>query len=99
MSLTKNENYVLELYVTGMTARSTRAILNITKLLNEHLPGRYELEVIDLFQRPSLEKSEQLIATPTLIRKLPLPIRKFVGDMSDAEQILLGLGLKPKAAE
>lgn len=85
--------------MTGMTPRSTRAILNITELLNEYLPGRYELEVIDLFQQPSLKKSEQIIATPTLIKKLPLPIRRFVGDMSDAEQILVGLDLKPKAPE
>lgn len=97
--MTKNDKYMLKLYVTGMTPRSTRAIMNIRGILNEHLPGRYELEVIDLFQQPSLEKGEQIIAIPTLIRKSPLPIRRFVGDMSDAEQILVGLDLKPKAPE
>lgn len=97
--MTKNDKYELKLYVTGMTPRSTHAIMNVREILNEHLPGRYELEVIDLFQQPSLEKGEQIIAIPTLIRKLPLPIRRFVGDMSDAEQILVGLDLKPKAPE
>jgi circadian clock protein KaiB len=88
--------YVLRLYVTGMTPRSTRAIENVRKLCEEHLTGRYELDVIDIYQQPILAKGEQIIATPTLIKKLPLPLRKVIGDMSDSERFLLGIDLKPK---
>jgi len=90
------EKYVLKLYVTGLTPASTRAITNIRKICEEHLQGRYELEVIDIYQQPVLAKGEQIIAAPTLIKKLPLPLRKFIGDMSDSERILLGLDLRPK---
>ncbi|MBI5100441.1 MAG: thiol-disulfide isomerase [Nitrospirae bacterium] len=90
------EKYLLKLYVTGLTPASTRAISNIKKICEEHLKGRYELEVIDIFQQPVLAKGEQIIAAPTLIRKLPLPLRKFIGDMSNTERILLGLDLRPK---
>lgn len=86
--------YVLKLYVTGMTPRSSKAIMNIRRICEEHLKGRYELEVIDIYQQPILAKGEQIIAAPTLIKKLPLPIRKFIGDMSDTERILLGLDLR-----
>jgi circadian clock protein KaiB len=92
-----NEKYVLRLYVTGTTPRSLRAVSNIKKLCEEHLPGRYDLEVIDLYQQPTLAKGEQIIAAPTLIKKLPFPLRKFIGDMADNERILVGLDLKPKA--
>jgi circadian clock protein KaiB len=87
--------YLLKLYITGMTPRSTRAILNIKKICDEYLSGRYELEVIDIYQNPILAKGEQIIAAPTLIKKLPLPLRKFIGDMSDTERILVGLDLRP----
>jgi circadian clock protein KaiB len=90
------EKYVLRLYVTGMTPRSTRAIENIKKICDEDLNGRCDLEVIDIYQRPVLAKGDQIIATPTLVKKLPLPLRRFIGDLSDAERILLGLDLKPK---
>jgi circadian clock protein KaiB len=90
------EKYVLKLYVTGLTPASTRAIANIKTICEEHLQGRYELEVIDIYQQPVLAKGEQIIAAPTLIKKLPLPLRKFIGDMSDSERILLGLDLRPK---
>lgn len=90
------EKYLLKLYVTGLTPASTRAISNIKKICEEHLLGRYELEVIDIHQQPVLAKGEQIIAAPTLIRKLPLPLRKFIGDMSNTERILLGLDLRPK---
>ncbi len=88
--------YVLKLYITGATPRSTKAIINIRRICEEHLKGRYELEIIDIFQQPVLAKGEQIIAAPTLIRKLPLPLRRFIGDMSDTEKILLGLDLRPK---
>ena len=91
-----NEKYVLKLYVTGMTPRSMKAVMNIKEICEEHLRGRYELEIIDIFQQPVLAKGEQIIAAPTLIKKLPSPIRKFIGDMSDTEKILIGLDLRPK---
>jgi len=90
------EKYVLRLYVTGMTPKSTRAIQNIKKICDEDLHGRCDLEVIDIYQRPVLAQGEQIIATPTLVKKLPLPLRRFIGDMADAERIVLGLDLKPK---
>ncbi len=90
------EKYVLRLYVAGLTPRSQRAIKNIKKICEEHLSGRYDLEVIDVYQQPVLAKGEQIIAAPTLIKKLPLPLRKFIGDLSDSERILLGLDLRTK---
>ena len=90
------EKYVLRLYVSGLTPRSQTAIKNIKKICEEHLKGRYDLEVIDVYQKPVLAKGEQIIAAPTLIRKLPLPLRRFIGDLSDSERILLGLDLRPK---
>jgi circadian clock protein KaiB len=88
--------YVLRLYVTGMTPKSTLAISNVRKLCEEHLTDRYELEVIDIYQQPKLAKGEQIIAAPTLIKKLPLPLRKLIGDMSDTDKFLLGIDLKPR---
>jgi circadian clock protein KaiB len=88
------EKYVLRLYVTGTTSRSVMAITNLKKICMDYLKGRYELEVIDLFQHPSLAVDEQIIAAPTLIKKLPLPFRRIIGDMSDKEKVLLGLDLK-----
>lgn len=90
------EKYLLKLYVTGMTPASTRAIMNIKNICDEHLKGRYELDVIDIYQQPVLAKGEQILAAPTLVKKLPLPLRKFIGDMSNTEKILLGLDLRPK---
>lgn len=86
--------YVLKLYVVGTTPRSSRAIVNIRKICDEHLAGRYELEVIDVLKNPALAAGEQIIAAPTLIKKLPLPLRRFIGDMSETERILLGLDLR-----
>jgi circadian clock protein KaiB len=88
--------YVLRLYITGMTPKSTRAITNVQKLCEQYLKGCYELEVVDIYQQPKLAKGEQIIATPTLIKKLPLPLRKLIGDMSDAERFLVGIDLKSK---
>ncbi len=90
------EKYVLRLYVTGMTPKSTRAIENIKRICQEHLDGGYDLEVIDIYKRPTLAEGEQIIAVPALIKKLPLPLRRFVGDMSNKEQIVMGLDLKHK---
>jgi len=92
------ERYVLRLYVTGMTPRSTRAVENVRTICEEHLHGRYDLEVIDIYQQPTLAKGEQIIAAPTLVKKLPLPLRRFIGDMSQTERILLGLDLREAAA-
>lgn len=90
------EKYVLRLYVTGMTPKSINAIENIRKICEENLKGRYELEIIDIYQKPEYAKKEQILAAPTLIKKLPLPLRKFIGDMSNKEKILVGLDLVPK---
>jgi circadian clock protein KaiB len=91
------EQYVLRLYVTGMTPRSVQALSNIKTICEEHLRGRYELEVIDVYQHPSLAADEQIIAAPTLVKKLPSPLRRLIGDLSDTERVLLGLDLRPKA--
>ena len=87
------ERYVLRLYVTGMTSRSARARKNLQAICDEFLEGRYDLEVIDIYQQPVLTKGEQIIAAPTLIKKLPLPMRRIIGDMSNRERVLLGLDL------
>jgi circadian clock protein KaiB len=87
------ERYVLRLYVTGMTPRSARAVSNLRAICDEYLEGRYDLEVIDIYQQPVLTKGEQIIAAPTLIKKLPLPMRRIIGDMSNRERVLLGLDL------
>jgi circadian clock protein KaiB len=89
------ERYVLRLYVTGMTPKSIRAVENVRTICEQHLQGRYDLEVIDIYQQPTLAKGEQIIAAPTLIKKLPLPLRKVIGDMSSTERVLLGLDIRP----
>jgi circadian clock protein KaiB len=90
-----SRQFLLKLYVAGMTPRSVQAITNIKKICEKYLSGRYQLEVIDVYQRPTLAKGEQIVAAPTLLKKLPLPLRKFIGDMSDVERILVGLDLRP----
>jgi len=87
------EKYVLRLYVTGMTPRSARAVRNLRAICDEYLAGRYDLEVVDIYQQPLLAKGEQIIAAPTLIKKLPLPVRRIIGDMSNRERVLVGLHL------
>lgn len=87
------EHYVLCLYVAGMTPRSTEAVEAIRALCEQYLPGRYELDVIDLYQRPALARDQQVIAAPTLIRELPAPLRRLVGNLADRERVLSGLGL------
>ena len=92
----QEQRYILRLYVTGMTPLSMRAIANVKKICEEHLQGRYELDVVDLYQQPQLAKGEQIIAAPTLIKKLPLPLRRIIGDMSKTERVLVGLDLRKK---
>jgi circadian clock protein KaiB len=87
------EQYVLRLYVTGMTARSSRAVNNLRTICDQYLEGRYDLEVIDIYQQPALTRGEQIVAAPTLIKKLPLPMRRIIGDMSNRDGVLLGLDL------
>jgi circadian clock protein KaiB len=90
------EKYVLRLYVAGITPRSKRAIENVKKICAEYLAGRCDIEVIDLYQQPTLAKGDQIIAAPTLIKKLPLPLRRVIGDMSDTEKFLVGIDLRHK---
>jgi circadian clock protein KaiB len=92
----ESEPYILRLYVTGSTPKSAKAIANIKKICEEHLKGHFDLQVIDIYQQPALAAGEQIVAVPTLIKKLPLPLRKLIGDMSDTEHILLGLDLQPR---
>jgi circadian clock protein KaiB len=96
-SRSPKERYVLRLYVTGLTPNSTRAIANIKTLCQTHLEGRYDLRIIDIYQKPALAKGEQIIAAPTLIKKLPLPLRRLVGDLSKEDRVLFGLDLRPKS--
>ncbi len=90
----KGPKYVLRLYVAGMTPRSARAIKNIVVICEKRLQGIYDLEVIDIYKHPTLAKGEQIVAVPTLVKQLPLPLRRFIGDLSDAEKIILGLDLR-----
>jgi circadian clock protein KaiB len=91
-----NQKYILRLYVAGLTPRSQEAIRTVTAICKEHLAGRCDLEVIDLYQNPVLAKGEQIIAAPTLIKKLPMPLRKIIGNMADKDKILVGLDLRSK---
>ena len=92
--LAKEELYVLRLYVTGMTPRSTRAIHSIRSICEELLAGRFDLEIIDVYQQPALIRDQQIFATPTLVKKSPAPERRMIGDMSDRARVLAGLGLR-----
>jgi circadian clock protein KaiB len=87
-------HYVLHLYVTGMTPSSQRAIESIRRLCEEHLAGRYELKIVDIYQQPELARGAQIIAAPTLVKTLPLPLRRLIGDMSDEGRVLVALGVK-----
>jgi circadian clock protein KaiB len=93
---TETNRYVLRLYVAGHTPKSIDAISNIKRICEEYLKGRYLLEVIDLYQQPQLAQGEQIIALPTLIKKLPLPLRRIIGNMSNSERVLVGLDLREK---
>lgn len=93
----RSPKYLLRLYVTGTTAKSMRAIENVRRICEEHLRGRYTLEVIDLYTHLPLARGDQIIAAPTLIKRLPSPLRQLIGDMSDEQKVLVGLDLKPRS--
>ena len=92
--INEKPNYVLRLYVTGQTPRSIKSVENLQYLCEKYLPGRFSLEVIDIYQQPALAAEGQIIAAPTLIKAMPLPLRRLVGDFSDANRVVLGLDLK-----
>jgi circadian clock protein KaiB len=94
----ESENYVLRLYVAGVTPRSVQAIENVKAVCETHLQGQYQLEVIDIHQQPALAKGDQIIAVPTLLKKLPAPLRTLIGDLSDVERVLIGLDLRPRSS-
>jgi circadian clock protein KaiB len=95
--MTTKTHYVLRLYVSGMTHRSTEAVANLSALCRQHLAGRYDLEVIDVQQHPELAESERLVATPVLVKELPLPMRRFIGNLADEERVLVALEVRPDA--
>jgi circadian clock protein KaiB len=96
MSPTDDEVWCLRLYVAGQSPRSLRAIANLKRLCEEHLAGRYDIEVIDLVERPGLARGDDIVAIPTLVRLIPVPLRKIIGDLSDTERVLIGLRIQPK---
>jgi circadian clock protein KaiB len=89
------KRYKLRLFVTGSTPRSTRAIENMRRICEEHLQGAYDLEIVDVYEHPEATKELQVIATPTLVKVLPAPLRRIIGDLSDRERVLAGLNLEP----
>ena len=88
------KTYELRLYVAGQTPKSLAAFANLKKICEEHMPGRYHIEVIDLLKKPQLASGDQILAIPTLVRKLPQPIKKIIGDLSNTERVLVGLDLR-----
>ena len=88
--------FVLRLYIAGQTPKSVAAIDNLKKICEEHLAGRYKIEVVDLLENPQLARGDQILAVPTLVRKLPAPMRKVIGDLSNTERVLIGLDLLPR---
>jgi circadian clock protein KaiB len=89
----RRAKYILRLYITGSSTRSLKAVQNLKRICDEHFPDDYDLEVIDIYEDPEAARAEQIIAAPTLVKKLPRPIRKFVGDLSNTQKILIGLDL------
>jgi len=92
----KSDTYILRLYIAGKTPRSVAALSNLKEICEEHLAGRYTLQVVDLLENPQLARGDQILAIPTLVRKLPLPIRRIIGDLSNTERVLVGLDLRSK---
>ncbi len=92
----KQERYILRLYVAGQTPRCMLAFANLKKICEEHLEGRYEIELVDLLENPRLAAGDQILAIPTLVRRLPPPVRKIIGDLSNTERVLVGLAVEPK---
>ena len=95
MKKSNGAEYRLRLYVAGQTPRSVGAFRNLKKICDEHLKGRYELEIIDLLEKPQLARGDQILAIPTLVRRLPEPVKKIIGDLSNTERVLVGLDLRP----
>ncbi len=93
----RDDSYILRLYVAGRTEKSMMAFENLKKIAEEHLKGKYKIEVIDLLKNPQLAEGDQILAIPTLVRRLPPPIRKIIGDLSNTERVLVGLEIKPKS--
>jgi circadian clock protein KaiB len=92
------ETYELRLYVAGQSPKAVRAFENLRKICDEHLAGRYSIDVIDLVKNPALGRGDQILAVPTLVRRLPTPIKKIIGDLSNTERVLVGLDLRPRRA-
>lgn len=91
---TAKGKYRLRLYVAGQTPRSISAFTNLKKICDEHLQGRYEIEIVDLLQKPQLARGDQILAIPTLVRRLPAPVKKIIGDLSNTDRVLVGLDLR-----
>lgn len=96
-ALAKGTHYVLRLFITGTTSRSSRAIANLRRVCEERLHGEYDLEVVDIYQHPEAAQQYQILAAPTLVKMLPLPLRRIIGDLANEERVLAGLDLSPKA--
>lgn len=94
-----DEHFDLRLYVAGQTPKAVRAFANLRKICDEHLAGRYRIEVIDLLENPQLGQGDQILALPTLVRRLPFPIKKIIGDLSNTERVLVGLDLRARRPE
>ena len=95
-ALEPSERWDLRLYVAGQRTRAIAAFANLQKICEEHVPGQYRIEVIDLLKHPQLARGDQILAVPTLVRKLPQPVRKIIGDLSNTEKVLVGLDLRPR---
>jgi circadian clock protein KaiB len=93
----ESEQWMLRLYVAGQTTKSVQAFANLKKICEEHLAGQYDIEVVDLLKNPQLAKGDQILAIPTLVRKLPTPIKKIIGNLSNTENVIVGLDIKPVA--
>jgi len=93
----QDDEYVLRLYVAGMSPKSMQAIANIKRICEEHLPGKYKLEIIDIYQYPIFAKDGQIVAAPTLVKELPPPLRRLIGSMENTERVLLGMDLKSQS--
>ena len=91
----ESDKYMLRLYIAGVSPKCRTALINLKKICSEHLHGQYQIEVIDLLENPKLAQSDQILAIPTLVRRLPEPIRKIIGDLSNTERVLMGLNLRP----
>jgi circadian clock protein KaiB len=98
-SVTDDGTWYLRLYVAGQSPKSLRAFANLKKLCDEHLTGRYEIELVDLVEHPGLARSDDILAIPTLVRRLPAPLRKVIGDLSNTERVLVGLRLDPGSSQ